>query len=66
VSGATWFAKPPPQALAYIHGEGMMHRDIKTANLFLTGPNHQLKLGDFGFVGRAAVVRGFFFFLLSK
>jgi serine/threonine protein kinase/alpha-tubulin suppressor-like RCC1 family protein len=36
-------------ALAYIHSERVIHRDLKTANIFLTGRDGELaKLGDFG------------------
>jgi serine/threonine protein kinase len=35
------------QALHHLHSRGMIHRDIKSANLFLTS-NGLLKLGDFG------------------
>jgi serine/threonine-protein kinase len=35
-----------------IHGQGLVHRDIKPDNLFLTA-NHQLRIGDFGFAIRA-------------
>jgi NIMA (never in mitosis gene a)-related kinase len=34
-------------ALQYIHSEKILHRDLKTANIFLTHQN-VLKLGDFG------------------
>ncbi|CCW67269.1 unnamed protein product [Phytomonas sp. Hart1] len=34
-------------ALAYIHSKGILHRDIKASNIFVTRKNH-LKLGDFG------------------
>jgi NIMA (never in mitosis gene a)-related kinase len=34
-------------ALEYVHDQGVIHRDIKTQNIFLTG-NNTVKLGDFG------------------
>jgi len=34
-------------SLEYIHGRKVIHRDIKTSNIFLTG-NNTVKLGDFG------------------
>ena len=35
------------QALQYLHARGIIHRDIKTANLFMC-KSGVLKLGDFG------------------
>jgi serine/threonine-protein kinase len=35
------------EALAYLHGSGLLHRDIKSANLFLSRDG-QLKVFDFG------------------
>ncbi|TFK72329.1 kinase-like protein, partial [Pluteus cervinus] len=35
-------------ALEFLHSEGIIHRDIKTANLFVSQTGHLL-LGDFGF-----------------
>jgi len=34
-------------ALEYIHGRKVLHRDLKSQNIFLTG-NNTVKLGDFG------------------
>ena len=34
-------------ALAYVHGRKVIHRDIKTQNVFLTSSN-TVKVGDFG------------------
>lgn len=36
------------QAVATLHDHGIVHRDIKTANIFLTDEGNCLKLGDFG------------------
>ena len=35
-------------ALAYVHGRGILHRDLKAANIFLTRGGRRLMLGDFG------------------
>lgn len=46
----TWFVQLC-LALQYIHSEKVLHRDLKTSNIFLTvGPNGEevVKLGDFG------------------
>lgn len=34
-------------SLEYIHGRKVLHRDLKSQNIFLTG-NNTVKLGDFG------------------
>ncbi|XP_046391955.1 mitogen-activated protein kinase kinase kinase 4 isoform X2 [Ischnura elegans] len=36
------------QAVATLHHHGIVHRDIKSANIFLTDEGNCLKLGDFG------------------
>lgn len=35
-------------AVCELHNHGVVHRDIKTANIFLTNDGNCLKLGDFG------------------
>lgn len=42
----TWFVQMC-LALGYVHEQGMVHRDVKTANLFLN-KDGTLKIGDFG------------------
>lgn len=41
-----WFVQMC-MALKYIHSQGILHRDIKASNIYLTG-NNTVKLGDFG------------------
>ncbi|XP_073931619.1 eukaryotic translation initiation factor 2-alpha kinase 1 isoform X1 [Castor canadensis] len=36
------------EGVFYIHNMGIVHRDLKPRNIFLHGPDHQVKIGDFG------------------
>ena len=35
-------------ALQHVHERGVLHRDLKTSNVFVAGASAHVKLGDFG------------------
>mmetsp|Transcript_134984 Transcript_134984/g.305533 ORF Transcript_134984/g.305533 Transcript_134984/m.305533 type:complete len:600 (+) Transcript_134984:80-1879(+) len=43
----SWFVQLV-QALDYMHGERVLHRDLKSSNVFLTNKASIVKVGDFG------------------
>ncbi len=47
IDRALTIAEDLGRALAYAHGHGIVHRDVKPANVYLTGDG-SAKLGDFG------------------
>ena len=42
--------------LQYVHSRNILHRDLKTKHVFLTGKDMTAKLGDFGFAKYVAVL----------
>ncbi|XP_045156056.1 eukaryotic translation initiation factor 2-alpha kinase 1 [Echinops telfairi] len=48
VSVATKIFQELVEGVCYIHNMGIMHRDLKPRNIFLHGPDQQVKIGDFG------------------
>uniref|UniRef100_A0A8D8PRX7 Mitogen-activated protein kinase kinase kinase 4 n=4 Tax=Cacopsylla melanoneura TaxID=428564 RepID=A0A8D8PRX7_9HEMI len=42
------YTKQLVDAINLLHKNAIVHRDIKSANIFLTAEGHSLKLGDFG------------------
>ncbi|HSJ73036.1 MAG TPA: protein kinase, partial [Miltoncostaeaceae bacterium] len=53
---ATWLARQAAAGLAYAHERRIVHRDVKTANLFLTR-DRVLKIMDFGLAKVIEAVR---------
>jgi len=48
-----YFLRPLAEGILYLHRQGIIHRDLKLANLFLDA-NMNLKIGDFGLATRMA------------
>jgi len=49
-----WFVQTA-LALKHIHEKGILHRDLKTENLFLDSQNN-IQVGDFG-IGRKTIIK---------
>uniref|UniRef100_A0A8C9KP87 Eukaryotic translation initiation factor 2-alpha kinase 1 n=1 Tax=Panthera tigris altaica TaxID=74533 RepID=A0A8C9KP87_PANTA len=47
-SVATKIFQEVAEGVFYIHNMGIVHRDLKPRNIFLHGPDQQVKIGDFG------------------
>ncbi len=45
-------------ALKYVHDRKILHRDLKTQNIFLTA-NGDVKIGDFG-IGKSSIIHSNF------
>ena len=45
---ALYFAKEIARGLGAIHKAGIVHRDIKTSNIYLSGDYNRIKIGDLG------------------
>jgi eukaryotic-like serine/threonine-protein kinase len=52
VARALLFTQQILDALAYAHGRGIVHRDVKPSNI-LVGPEDRVKLTDFGIASRS-------------
>ena len=58
------YARQLLDGVAALHDRGVIHRDIKGANIFLTSDNLRLKLGDFGCAIRSVLF--YLFFVIDR
>ncbi len=55
------WAKQSAEGIAWLHGAGLLHRDIKPTNLLYHAASQSVKIADFGLAGALSVILVLFF-----
>ncbi len=55
------WAKQSAEGIAWLHGAGLLHRDIKPTNLLYHAASQSVKIADFGLAGALSVILVFCF-----